>query len=267
MANSDQVQAAIKESLASEQFKAAVKELVSDSVNDTVGSQSFKVMLKDFVKEAVREFTQEEEFNQGLLTIMTDRVLPSDEWKLAIRPALREIIATELQPKGMIRTACDAGGVQSDEITQLAIEAMEASTSDGVLAGLQGQISEAVSLATSALSKLQLHIGASLALDEAVIKKYPWRAFEHEIPAEDLQLGWRKFLVDRDCMGNLAAGMAYASVASVVGMWAAHQDNSTLGKFTDAVALTKRAEDVTPAVARCAWKFWSTLALSNAKVS
>jgi hypothetical protein len=36
MANTVQVQAAIKESLASDQFKAAVKELVSESVNDTV---------------------------------------------------------------------------------------------------------------------------------------------------------------------------------------------------------------------------------------
>ena len=61
--------------MASDQFNAAVKELVSESVNDTVASESFKVMLKDFVKGSVREFTQEEEFNQGLLTIMCARAV------------------------------------------------------------------------------------------------------------------------------------------------------------------------------------------------
>ena len=38
--------------------------------------------------------------------------------------------------------------------------------------------------------------------------------------------------------------MAHASVASVVGMWAANQDYSTLEKLKDAAALKKRAEDL-----------------------
>ena len=114
-----------------------------------MASKSFKSTSKEIVQESVRKFTREEEFKEGMLTIMSGSILPSEDWQLAMRLSVRAAVLNELQPGGVIRIACDAGGLPSDEVTQLAIDVVDASYSGCILAGLQSQVVEATKLANA----------------------------------------------------------------------------------------------------------------------
>ena len=93
-----------------------------------------------------------------------------------------------------------------------------------------------VQKAISASATIETRVSAIEQIDKDLDKEFPFRAFERDCDSQAWSLGWKKLMIDRDHLANLADQMGDPSVAQTMALWAQNQSDPQITQLKDAVA-------------------------------
>ena len=114
--------------------------------------------------------------------------------------AVGKRVKESLQPGGMVRIACDNGGLSVDDVRMYVNEEMEAAMlEEGCLCPLV----EECSVAKSSVEKLENLMESILFPSSALEKKFPFLLHAKKMTPDNWANAYRKFLLDNDSVENL----------------------------------------------------------------
>ena len=128
--------------------------------------------------------------------------------------------------------AMDEAAVQQLITTELTKSIAPAGVFDTALTAIK-QVGEK---AAEDVKHLTNRVTALDKIEAELDKEFPFRTFERDCDPTAWALGWKKLMIDRDHLANLAAQMGDPSVAQTMALWAQHQADPHINQLKDAVS-------------------------------
>jgi hypothetical protein len=106
----------------------------------------------------------------------------------------------------------------------------------GAMAQAILNVKETGDKALTGVTELNDRVTALDKIEKELDAEFPFRVFERECGDTVWALGWKKLMVDRDHLANLADQMGDPSVAQTMALWAQHKDDPHITQLKDAVS-------------------------------
>ena len=204
--------------------------VIQAMISKALQGDVFHSVVEKAATKTAELFMRNEKFTEVVAEVFERAICDGDVFHSAVGKRVKE----SLQPGGMVRIACDNGGLSVDDVRMYVNEEIEAAMLEE---GCLSPLVEECSVAKSSVEKLENLMEPILFPSSALEKKFPFLLHAKKMTPDSWANAYRKFLLDKDSVEHIGQHIGYSSVANAVATWSQDPTNPTLIALKDSVSM------------------------------